>query len=323
VSRLALLSITRNCINRGNLIIEYATRRALGIDKFALELDAHSEIDDCSLKQLDETAGLVLPGATLLEPGDHAAFASLAHLQRPVIALGVALRSRENLSNLSIARWLHGARPRRVPIGSRDPFTHRALDSVGIESRLVGCQTLLLGRAERWSHCEGPIVFCPGLGYQPSIAACALACAMVGETVVLLHAPSVQPAMVEHRRLSVMNLDSAESAFELFRRASVVVTGRIHACLSCIVLGVPFLFLGPWFDTRYSLLEFLDIPLEPPVPRRIERLVGELRQGRSPRSRCLERAEELRRSMFAYVDSIGEAFGVQSVMGTWRGRGLG
>jgi hypothetical protein len=326
MARIGLLSITRNCVNRGNLIIEHATRRAVGVDEFSMELDAHAAIDDDQLERTRDLDLMVLPGATLLEPEDHAAAPGLARLRCSTLALGVALRSRDLGARLDVARWIHGdgagspGGRSPLPIGARDPFTHEALRAAGIESDLVGCQTFLLGVAERWTHRQGPIVFAPGLGYQPPMAACALACAQMGPTTLLLHAPERQPAMVAHTNLTVRPLESALGAFETIRSASVVVTGRIHACLVCLVLGVPFIFLGPWYDSRYSLLDHLEIPLEPPVPQRIERLVRRMQDGAAPADVCLERVARLRERMTAFLGRAGAPFGIAPVLGKLRGR---
>jgi polysaccharide pyruvyl transferase WcaK-like protein len=143
----------------------------------------------------------------------------------------------------------------------------------------------------------------------------------MGPTTLLLHAPERQPAMIAHPNLTVQPLESAPMAIETIRTASVVVTGRIHACLVSLVLGVPFIFLGPWYDSRYSLLDYLGIPLEPPVPRRVERLVTRLRNGGTPSDLCLERVSSLRAQMVEYLREAGAPFGLGPVLGDLRGRG--
>jgi hypothetical protein len=304
-SRIALLSITRDCINRGNLIIEHATRHVLGLGPDTLLVDAHRRIPSGALAAINAGGVLVLPGATLLQAEDHAAAADLAGVTCPMLPLGVAMRSVLDVPDLTIARLL------KLPIGSRDPFTHGALLAKGLPSRLVGCQTLLLGRASSWREQDGPIVVCLGLGDQVPLEACARACAEVGPTVVLAHAPGMQRERFDTPGIEGCDLESAEQGFALFRRASVVVTGRIHALLACIMLGTPAIFLGGWFDSRYSLIEHLGVPIEPPVPLRIRRLVERARGGRPPPSHCLEVADTLRRSMQAYLDEVARPLGLR------------
>jgi hypothetical protein len=306
-ARYALFGITRDCINRGNLIIEHATREVLGLGPSTLTVDAHRRLAPEEITAINASRALVLPGATILQSEDHEAAADLAAITCPILPLGVAMRSEIDLPDHGVVRLL------KLPIGSRDPFTHGALVARKIPSRLVGCQTLLLGRAARWREQEGPIVVSLGLGKQAPLEACAAACAEVGPVVLLNHAPGRQRDRVDHPAVSSVTLESAGQVFSLLRRASVVVTGRIHALLSCIVLGVPVLFLGGWFDSRYSLIEHLGVPIEPPVPLRIRRLVERARAGRMPSDRCLEIADGLRRSMLAYLDEVARPLGLATI----------
>jgi hypothetical protein len=302
-TRAAFASITRACVNRGNLIIEHAARRALGVDRYAVEIDAHQPMTDTDVTAINQCDVLVLPGATLLQPGDHPALETLERVTVPTIAFSAALRSQEDRPDLRIARLCHR------PIGSRDPFTHRALQAAGIESALVGCPTLLLGAAEDWQRRDGPIVFSAGLGHQATLGACARACAAAGPVVLLLHAPARQTAEtlgLAERELPEHPLTDAEDALALIATAAVVVTSRIHALLAALVAGTPCVFLGPWYDSRYSLVEQLAVPIEPPVPRRIHQLVTRLKNGDLPSTRPLEKAHELRQALRRWLrDTAG------------------
>lgn len=300
-----LLSITASCVNRGNLIIEHATRRVLGLTRPAIEIDAHRELTPEAAASANRCRALVLPGATLLQPGDHAAIERLDWIEVPLLAVGSALRSLDGLPDLAVARRI------RTVVGSRDPFTHDALTSAGIESRLVGCPTLLLASSPGWRPREGPIVYSCGLGDQGALAACALACAELGPTVLLLHAPARQPACAEAPGITSVPLDSAEQAFDLIRGASVVVTSRMHAYLAALIHGVPAIFLGGWYDSRYSLLEYLGVPIEPPVPQRVARLAAEAREGRRlPEDACFERADRLRAAMADWIEEAAVPLGL-------------
>jgi hypothetical protein len=268
-----------------------------------VEVDAHQPLTRESADALNGCRAAILPGATLLQPEDHPVMQQLDALRIPVIALGSALRSISGVPELAVAERLG------TIAGSRDPFTHQALTEAGIPSRLVGCPVLLLGRAERWEPRDGPIVYSLGLGEQGALEACAHACAAVGPTVLLLHAPERQRLDVPH--LPSVSLDSAEQALELIRSASVVVTSRMHAYLTAKLFGVPAIFIGGWYDSRYSLLEYLGVPIEPPVPERIRRLAAGCRDGsRLPVDFCFERADRLRAAQVAWMDEAGAPLGL-------------
>lgn len=304
----SLVSIDQGCINRGNLIIQRATEHVLGLSDSTFEINAYSRIGAKNLKQLNISKALILPGATLLQPGDHLAMNDISAVKIPILAVGVCLRSVLDLADLSVARSI------KLPIGSRDPFTHRALRAHGLESHLVGCQTLFLGRASGWLEREGPILFCPGLGNQQVQNECLLACTVVGPTIVLSHAPDVERFMFDTSNPKVLPLAGAAQAISLISSASVVVTGRIHALLLCLAFGTPAVFLGGWYDSRYSLLELLGVSVEPPIPKRIQRILERVRGGQGPPEYCFQVADNLRASMREFLDRVARPLGLHPIV---------
>jgi hypothetical protein len=202
------------------------------------------------------------------------------------------------------------ARQVGLPVGSRDPFTHRSLSRAGIRSRLVGCQTLFFGRAQQWRRQDGPIVVTLGLGDQRPLERCALACAELGPTVVLAQAPGWQREAFDHPHVTVEAVTGADQTLALLGAAAVVVTGRLHMLLASIALGIPVIFMGGWYDSRYSLIEHLGVPIEPPVPVRIRNLTGRVLDGTMPRGQCLEVADDLRTAMRQYLNQVAGRLGL-------------
>jgi Polysaccharide pyruvyl transferase len=306
----AYLSIAVRCVNRGNLLIDEATRRILHLDPDrTVEFDAHSPLSGDDIDRIDACRALVLPGATLLQPEDHPSVGALGQIRSPVVALGVALRSILDVPDVTVARQLG------LPVGSRDPFTHRSLRRAGIRSRLVGCQTLFFGRAQQWLRQDGPIVITLGLGDQRPLERCALACAELGPTVVLAQAPGWQREAFDHPNVTVEAITGTDQTLALLGGAAVVVTGRLHILLAAVALGVPMIFMGGWYDSRYSLIEHLRVPVEPPVPLRIRNLAGRVLDGTMPRSRCLDVAENLRQAMRQYLNQVAEPLGLGTPAG--------
>lgn len=299
----ALLSIIHACVNRGNLIIEHAARRVLGLESPAVVIDVHQPLSQEAAAAASRCRAVVLPGATLLQPEDHASAAGLASIDSPLLAIGTALRSMDGNADLAVARVV------RTVVGSRDPFTHDALTRAGLPSRLVGCPSLFLGDAQGWRPRTGPIVFSPGLGAQGPLEECARACASVAPTVLLQHAPARQAFDIPNVRAEP--LTSAEGAIDLIRSASVVVTSRMHAFLVAMICGVPAVFLGGWYDSRYSLLEYLGVPIEPPVPQRLVKLLHRIGRGDLPPEVCFQRAQTLRESMRAWIEEVAEPLGLR------------
>ena len=300
-----LLSITPSCVNRGNLIIEHAARCVLGLDRPLVEVDAHRPLTRTEADALNGCRAVLLPGATLLQPEDHEAVGQLSSLRVPIVAFGTALRSLSGIPDLTVASRIG------TVIGSRDPFTHQALTEAGLPSRLVGCPVLMLASAPGWRPREGPIVYSLGLGDQEIQEGCVRVCAEIAPTVLLLHAPERQRPGLQVPGLTTVPLDGAEQALDLIRGASVVVTSRMHAYLTALLFGVPALFLGGWYDSRYSLLEYLGVPIEPPVPERVRRLVtGCLDGSRLPPEACFERAGRLRAAQADWLEEVGGPLGL-------------
>jgi hypothetical protein len=300
----SVLSITApGFINRGNLIIEQAARRVLGIGPTALSVNAHRSLSDRTLAAINETDVCVLPGATLIEPRDHRCMARITEMRVPMLALGVAFNMRAGEPDLRVAKRLG------LPIGSRDPFTHRALQHQGIPSRLVGCQTLLMSAAERWQRRGGPVVASLGLGGDGPQVDCIRAIADDFPVIVLAHAPGYQ-AEVDHPNVRTRPLESLDGVFKLFRKAALVVTGRIHGVLSCLSLGTPVLFVSSWNDSRYDLLRYLGVRVRVPTPagirQRCRQILGGARLSPAP----LERADDLRRRMRDYLEEVAVPLGL-------------
>jgi hypothetical protein len=114
----------------------------------------------------------------------------------------------------------------------------------------------------------------------------------------------------EVANLSSQPLDDAVRALNLIREASVVVTSRIHSLLPAIAFGVPAIFVGGFYDSRYSLVEYLGVPIEPPIPLRIRGLAASACEGKFPPSLCFDRARILRENLLAWLDDTGGPLGL-------------
>lgn len=301
----AYFSVTKRCVNRGNLLIDEATRRVLRLRAVrTLDFDAHAPLSADEIAQINSCRALILPGATLLQPEDHAAIHFLGQVRCPILSIGVALRSILDVPDLTAARDIG------LPVGSRDPFTHLSLRRAGIRSYLVGCQTLFFGQAQAWRRPQGPIVITPGLGDQASLERCILACADLGPVIVLLQAPGWQREVFDRANIEVAAMSDAPRTLTLLNAAAVVVTGRLHTLLACVAIGTPVIFMGGWYDSRYSLIEYLGIPIEPPVPVRIRNLAARVLAGVPPRGQCFDVADGLRSAMRRYLERFARPLGL-------------
>jgi hypothetical protein len=295
-SSLAWLSISKGCENKGNLLIEYALRKILNVKQADVEVTAFSELTEEAIHRINSCRLMVLPGATLLDPVENLALRKLNRIVCDKFAVGVAFCTRDGKVNLAAARSIN------LPIGSRDPFTHERLRSAGLKSYFVGCPTLFLGRASRWKQQEGPIIISLGPGPQRSLQECVTACAVFDNVILLEHVPRLQPRFPLPANIRRIEIKSAVQAVEIYASAAAVLTGRIHGYLTCLSLGVPVVFFSSWYDSRFSLLEFLGTQIHEPEPNKITGIIDKMLNGAEPPISCLRQAEELRTAMTKYLN---------------------
>lgn len=295
-SSLAWLSVSEGCENRGNLIIEHALRKMLNVKRADVEVSAFSELTEGDVRRINACQMMVLPGATLLDPGENVALRKLHRIRCHKLAIGVAFCTRDGKVNLAAARSI------KLPIGSRDPFTHARLRRAGLKSYLVGCPTLFLGRASRWKQQAGPIIISLGPGPQRSLRECVAACAVFDDVILLEHVPRLQPKFPLPTNIRRIVIKSAAQAVGLYASAAAVLTGRLHGYLTCLSFGVPVAFFSTWYDSRFSLLECLGTQIHEPEPNKIPGLIGKMLKGVNPPVYCLRRAEELRIAMTEYLN---------------------
>ena len=126
------------------------------------------------------------------------------------------------------------------PIGARDPFTLRQMQSKGLRSVLIGCATLTLPRY------DGPrrgvySVDWPGPGQQ------------------LTH-------RISRRETLRQQWDRATEMLAKYRTAEAVYTSRLHVALPCLAYGTPVWIANPergaWHPWRFGILEELGLPYE-------------------------------------------------------------
>lgn len=135
---------------------------------------------------------------------------------RPCLFAGVFLAQDHNVE------WLRRS-PR--PVGARDPDTHERLVHEGVDSEMIGCATLTFQRYN--GRRSGVYVVDARVPERVSRTA----------VTITHHLP---------RGLSWRDQWSrATSVLNLYRRASLVYTSRLHAALPCIAFGTPVIFYCP------------------------------------------------------------------------------
>ncbi|MEM3000586.1 MAG: polysaccharide pyruvyl transferase family protein [Nitrososphaerales archaeon] len=114
-------------------------------------------------------------------------------------------------------------------IGVRDPITYRRIRSAGIKAYVVGCPTLTFDRY------DGP---------------------RSGEYAVDCEAPGIQMThTIKPMRIKDQWL-LANEYLDIYRKAALVHTSRLHVVLPCLAFGTPVRLVRPkkwWRRTRLSI----------------------------------------------------------------------
>lgn len=254
--------------NFGDYIIHHAVERLL--TRFLPGAVARWDIESGRLPEIDADC-LLIPGITHLTAGERPALERLGELPLPAYCLsgciwqpaqpsGFLLRTRVLRWRQVAAPDLRVARVMRPPVGARDPFTYEWLRRAGIETLYTGCATLLLpadGVAD-----DGYVLFSLGRGRVREQTLAARLLAREHHIVGICHENGDE----ERYRAAGWELPlvnwrgDVELYLSYFKRASVVVTGRLHGALPALAYGKRVFYFGTR-DTRTSLLDDLGVPI--------------------------------------------------------------
>lgn len=156
------------------------------------------------------------------------------HISRERDRGGRAWPWRQTPARTMLRRAGIGYLKRHGPIGARDPATLQLLRDHGIDSYLSGCMTLTLERDAAFPRDAGII-----------------ACNLEEQALAVLERRAGRAVTrVTHTdhdtRGSEARLALAEGLLDLYSRATLVVTTRLHCALPCLALGTPVLFMTRW-----------------------------------------------------------------------------
>lgn len=254
--------------NFGDYVIHYAVERML--TRFVPGAAARWDIESGKLPEVEADC-LLIPGITHLTAGERPALERLGELPLPAYCLsgciwqpeqhpGFLLRTRVLRRGPVEAPDLRVARAMQPPVGARDPFTYESLRRAGIETVYTGCATLLLpadGVAD-----DGYVLFSLGRGRVREQTVAARLLAREHNVVGICHeAGDEERYRAAGWELPLVNWrGDVELYLSYFKRASVVVTGRLHGALPALAYGKRIFYFGTR-DTRTSLFDDLGVPV--------------------------------------------------------------
>lgn len=298
--------------NFGDYVIHHAIENLLG--RFVPRAVAHWDIESGGLPDAAADC-LLIPGITHLTAGERPALERLSDLPLPAYCLSGCIWQREAnpgfLLRTRVLRWrqpavpdLRAVRAFRTPIGARDPFTFGLLQRAGIETFYTGCATLLLpadGVAD-----DGYVLFSLGRGRVREQTQAARLLAREHSVIGICHELGDE----ERYRAAGWELPlvnwrgDVELYLSYFKRAGVVVTGRLHGALPALAYGKRIFYFGTR-DTRTSLLDDLGVPIHDwsELPTAVRRASGDF--NRSLPAYFLENWRRLLERIVAETQRVG------------------
>jgi len=259
---------TPRTTNFGDYVIHFAIEEVL-----ARHLPAPSAIFDPEQEEFPQVDldCLLLPGITHLTAGAAPMLERVGELRYPTYCLsgciwgsmpdaGLLLRTRVLHFRRAPEPDLRVVRLIKAPIGARDPHTFALLKRAGIEARYTGCATLFL--PTDGVQDDGYVLFSLGRGRVRQQTRAAKALSRRHSVVGICH----ELGDVERYRAGGWDLPlvdwqgDVELYLSYFKRASVIVTGRLHGALPGLAYGKKVFYFGTR-DTRTTILDDLGVPV--------------------------------------------------------------
>lgn len=254
--------------NFGDYVIHHAVEQLLA--RFVPPPAARWDIESGILPGTDAEC-LLVPGITHLTAGERPALERLVELPLPAYCLSGCVWQRQVdpgfLIRTRVVRWreqpapdLRVARAFRAPIGARDPFTFELLQRAGIETCYTGCATLFL--AADGVGDDGYTLFSLGRGRVREQTQAARLLGRERPVIGICHEIGDE----ERYRAAGWDLplvnwrNDVGLYLSYFKRASLVVTGRLHGALPALAYGKRVFYFGTR-DTRTSLLDDLGVTI--------------------------------------------------------------
>lgn len=259
-------NFTDSSSNFGNHIIDFATRHILEsrIPPPALHFDSFADPPPPGLYDF-----VLLPGCTMITAGQNPGLNRIEQLGCPIYGLalsfwvslprpGFLVRKRIVLAERATPPDLSIARKLRQPIGARDSYTYRVLRTHGMETYYVGCPTLFLPAD---GVCDdGYVLMSLGRGRVRTQTYAAHRLSRRHTIVGIVH----EPADYDRFRAAGWKLPlvtyegDTELYISYFKRASVVISGRLHGALPALAFGKRVFYFGTR-DSRTTILEDLGV----------------------------------------------------------------
>ena len=141
------------------------------------------------------------------------------------------------------------------PIGCRDHATKRLFESIGVEAYYSGCVTLTLPKyeGERNNDIVVADLFYDGLldeSYANKVVKKLIPKKYHDRVKMTTHTRENRDLPIEQK------MEEAQELLDIYAKASMVVTSRIHCALPCLAMGTPVFFLDFGYARKKDKFRF-------------------------------------------------------------------
>lgn len=314
----AWFSISKGCLNYANGLIEQETDKLLKITGDRKIYSIFEYLSDIDIEYINNNCSFVIiPGCTTLHDSTkgidltpqeiiddprrgYKATTRLKDIKVPIYDIGGAFGSNE--PTLNVAKYIH------QPIGVRDPFTDDILKNNGIKSILIGCSTLFVGNATNWEYSNnGRVVFNFGAGLIDKQVKLLMQLNNMYPNIFIVLQEKDQIDIVDkyHLNNKLVAYHNISEILSLYKNAKCIITGRLHAALPSIALGTPVIFIETHESGRFSLLEYLTLPINDIKDTSgILRHLDDIEKKRFPSNLIFSKIRQLKEKYFNYIEYI-------------------
>lgn len=254
----AWASITKGCTNFGNYQIEYTLKNLLQQEGLKTEpsfiFDAFSVQNTDTIEKINALDFLIISGCTTLTIKHYPGIKSiLEQIKVPIYNLGAAFFGEPDAESLAYYQYFY------QPIGTRDPISSQYLSDNQVANILIGCPTLFSGEAQKFQVRSNKKIVCIfGLKETQKQQKIVEQLLKQDYEISFIVQEEFQKEFINHRKIKKI-IYRPENLISEISGARLVITGRLHGALPAISLGTPVFFTQTIEDSRFSLLDYLEI----------------------------------------------------------------
>ena len=251
-----ILAIDYKNVNLGNRLIEYALKMLLNLPAPSVSVSMFSYPSEDQIAALNQCDFVLLPGSTILAKGvgQGEATACLSRIKVPKFCVGASYWSPNFPLNVDILKHI------TPPIGVRDPDTLSACKGVGVDALLVGCPTAYVPKIETGMQTPYSII---GFARTDIDTQVSLLSRITRLCFASVQEPGFELPIAKRLTPHVIQYDDPAAVYQCYAGASEVYTGRLHSVLPALSQHKPVFFFGDAADSRFSLLKFYGLTINP------------------------------------------------------------